>query len=243
MTQSTQAAAAAHGHEGPSYVKIWGALLGLLVISVLGPMLGHPVITVLTAFGIAIIKATLVVRYFMHVHVEPRYVLYLFGACLGFVLLFFAGTAPDVMRHDGRNWVNVAANEEVERALAATAAPSAPAAPAEPVPPEVAFRQICAACHGPEGNGQGPAAAALDPHPANFTSPEFWATRDVAHVAKVIRGGGASVGRSPLMPSFGAQFDEARALALAEYVEATFRPGGAEEVAPDGGVEPPAEAP
>ncbi len=35
------------------------------------------------------------------------------------VLLFFAGVAPDVMKHKGQNWENVAAEAEIERALAA----------------------------------------------------------------------------------------------------------------------------
>jgi len=33
------------------------------------------------------------------------------------MLLFFAGTAPDVMEHKGQNWENVAAETEVEQAL------------------------------------------------------------------------------------------------------------------------------
>jgi hypothetical protein len=38
------------------------------------------------------------------------------------MLLFFAGTAPDVMRHKGQNWENVAAEAEIERALEAQGA-------------------------------------------------------------------------------------------------------------------------
>jgi hypothetical protein len=34
------------------------------------------------------------------------------------MLLFFAGTSPDVMKHKGQNWENVAAEAEIERALA-----------------------------------------------------------------------------------------------------------------------------
>jgi 4-alpha-glucanotransferase len=35
------------------------------------------------------------------------------------MLLFFAGTAPDVMKHKGQNWENVAVEAEIERALEA----------------------------------------------------------------------------------------------------------------------------
>ena len=54
------AQAAAHAeehHEHPNYVRIWAILLVLLIISVLGPMLEIRVVTLFTAFGIAIVKA------------------------------------------------------------------------------------------------------------------------------------------------------------------------------------------
>jgi 4-alpha-glucanotransferase len=41
------------------------------------------------------------------------------------MLLFFAGVSPDVMKHKGQNWENVAAEAEVERALKAEAAAAA----------------------------------------------------------------------------------------------------------------------
>ena len=99
------AEAAAHEeHHHPDYVKIWGILLVLLVISVVGPMLEIRVVTLITAFGIAIVKAYLVARNFMHVNVEPRYIVYLMCTMLVFMLLFFAGVAPDVMKFEGTNW-------------------------------------------------------------------------------------------------------------------------------------------
>ena len=57
------------------YVKIWALLLVLLVISILGPMLEIKILTLITAFGIAIVKALLVAAYFMHLNIEKRYVL------------------------------------------------------------------------------------------------------------------------------------------------------------------------
>ena len=92
-----------HTHHG-DYVRIWAILVVLLVVSVAGPFLGHPLITLVTAFGIALVKAYLVVKNFMHINVAPRYVAYLVGTCLMFMLLFFAGGAPDVMKADGTNW-------------------------------------------------------------------------------------------------------------------------------------------
>ncbi|MCL4685013.1 cytochrome C oxidase subunit IV family protein [Myxococcota bacterium] len=97
------AAAEPHVHHG-NYVRIWVILVVLLVASVLGPMLGHPIVTLVTAFGIAIVKAYLVAKNFMHINVAPRFVGYLVATCLLFMLLFFAGTAPDVMRLEGTRW-------------------------------------------------------------------------------------------------------------------------------------------
>lgn len=116
---SDAAHAADHLHEHPNYVKIWGILLVLLVISVVGPFLGHPIVTLLTAFGIAFVKAYLVVKKFMHLDVQPKVIVYILVTCLGFMMVFFAGVAPDVMEHEGARWENVAAKKVTADALAA----------------------------------------------------------------------------------------------------------------------------
>jgi len=87
-----------------NYVKIWAILLGLLLISVIGPMLEIQALTLITAFGIAVVKAYLVAVKFMHIDIAKRYVTYLMATCLVFMLLFFAGVAPDVMKEEGHNW-------------------------------------------------------------------------------------------------------------------------------------------
>ena len=95
-------------HDHPSYVKIWAVLLVLLIISVLGPMLEIQIVTLVTAFGIAVVKAYMVAKHFMHVNLTPRFVPYLMVTCLVFMVLFVAGTAPDVYKDDGDNWVKEA---------------------------------------------------------------------------------------------------------------------------------------
>ncbi len=96
---------AEHAGDETNYVKIWATLLCLLIVSILGPFLGIKAVTLLTAFGIAIVKAYLVAKNFMHLNIEPRYAVYLLTTVLVFMLLFFAGAAPDVMKHEGANWV------------------------------------------------------------------------------------------------------------------------------------------
>ena len=93
-----------HAAHDVNYVKIWAILLVLLAVSIAGPTLEIKIVTLITAFGIAIVKAYLVAKNFMHVNIAPRYVTYLMCTCLVFMLLFFAGTAPDVMKPEGNNW-------------------------------------------------------------------------------------------------------------------------------------------
>jgi caa(3)-type oxidase subunit IV len=93
----------AHGHETHhgDYVKIWGILVVLLIVSVVGPMAEIRWLTLLTAFGIAVVKAYLVAANFMHIGHAARYVTYMVVTTLVFMLLFFAGAAPDVMKEQG----------------------------------------------------------------------------------------------------------------------------------------------
>jgi caa(3)-type oxidase subunit IV len=96
-----------HAHH-TNYVKIWAILVLLLVVSVLGPMLEIRVVTLITAFGIAVVKAYMVAKNFMHLNQAPRFVTYLLATGLVFMLLFFAGAAPDVMKAEGSGWVKPA---------------------------------------------------------------------------------------------------------------------------------------
>ena len=108
-----------HIHEVSHYVKVWAGLVVLFFISVAGPMLEIWWLTLITAFGVATIKAGMVVKYFMHLDVEKRFVHYFLVTSLAFMFLFFFAVAPDVMKHEGTQWVNVAAKEHVEAGLKA----------------------------------------------------------------------------------------------------------------------------
>lgn len=109
-------------HSPEHYWKIARILMVLAAISYLGPMLEIQVLTLITAFGIACVKAFLVIKHFMHLTIEKRPVGYFLIVAVAFMFLFFAGASPDVMEHEGRNWVNVGARNETARAQAAHAA-------------------------------------------------------------------------------------------------------------------------
>lgn len=106
MSSHAESEHAGDSHSPAHYVKIWAILLVLLVISVAGPMLEIRSVTLITAFGIACVKAFLVVKHFMHLTVEKKVAQYAIGGCLALMVLFFFAIAPDVMSHIGINWEN-----------------------------------------------------------------------------------------------------------------------------------------
>jgi caa(3)-type oxidase subunit IV len=106
----------------PNYVKIWAILVALLIVSVLGSMTGIRPVILVAAFGVAVVKAFLVAKNFMHITVEKRFVPYLLLVCLAFIVILFAGVAPDIMKHDGLRWSNDAAKHAVESGSSGAAA-------------------------------------------------------------------------------------------------------------------------
>jgi caa(3)-type oxidase subunit IV len=97
-------AGAGHAHEPRDYIRIWALLCVLLVVSVIGPTLEIRVVTLITAFGVAIVKAYLVAKHFMHLGIEKRWVAYILLAMLAFMLVYFGGVAPDVLKQTGHQW-------------------------------------------------------------------------------------------------------------------------------------------
>lgn len=89
------------------------------------------------------------------------------------------------------------------------------------------FNSVCAMCHGQDGKGNGPAATALNPKPANFTDPTFWKTTPDSVLFKAIKDGAASIGKSPLMTAWGGSYSDADIRALVAYIKTAFRPSDA----------------
>lgn len=105
----------AEAHSPANYVKIWGILLVLLIVSIVGPMFEIKWLTLITAFGIAIVKATIVAAYFMHLNVEKRFIWYMLITMLLLIFLFFIGVSSDILKPDGNNWKNKAALDLIEK--------------------------------------------------------------------------------------------------------------------------------
>ena len=92
-----------HGHDR-NYVRIWGILVVLLVVSVTGPMVGIRVVTLIAAFGVALVKAYMVAKNFMHLDIEKPIVHYILAVALALMVLLYGALAPDVQRGAGEGW-------------------------------------------------------------------------------------------------------------------------------------------
>ena len=62
------------------------------------------------------------------------------------------------------------------------------------------YDTVCTTCHGSDGSGNGQMAKNLPVKPRNYTDATWQASVTDADIKKIILGGGASVGKSPMMP-------------------------------------------
>jgi mono/diheme cytochrome c family protein len=74
------------------------------------------------------------------------------------------------------------------------------------------YQDRCALCHGPEGKGEGPAAAALNPKPRNHTDGAYMNSRTDAQLLEVIRHGKGG------MPAWGGVLSETEIQAVLKHV-------------------------
>jgi mono/diheme cytochrome c family protein len=79
------------------------------------------------------------------------------------------------------------------------------------------YQDKCAICHGADGKGNGPAAAALSPSPADFTTASFWQNTSNAKITDTIENG-----HGP-MPAF--DLSPRQIKAVIDYMSRTFKPG------------------
>ena len=74
------------------------------------------------------------------------------------------------------------------------------------------YHDRCALCHGPEGKGDGVAAAGLNPKPRNHTDGTYMKSRTDAQLLEVIRNGKGG------MPAWGAVLSEPEIQAVLKHV-------------------------
>ena len=117
---TTTAHAPAHGTAHPpghahaphrNYLMIWGILVVLLGVSVAGPILAPKLgpaigrwVMLVTAFGVAIVKAYMVAKNFMHLDIEKPIVHWILAVALALMVLLYGALAPDVQKGAGQGW-------------------------------------------------------------------------------------------------------------------------------------------
>lgn len=82
-----------------------------------------------------------------------------------------------------------------------TATTTAVAPPSSGQDPKTIYSQRCVPCHGERGAGDGAASASLNPKPRDFTDPAWQTSVTDEYLEKIIKFGGAGVGKSPAMPN------------------------------------------
>ena len=81
------------------------------------------------------------------------------------------------------------------------------------------YGKYCVSCHGAGGKGDGAAAAALNPKPRDLTDTAYMATMKDDYLVAVIQKGGAAVGKSALMPPWGAVLKDDDIREVVEFVK------------------------
>ncbi len=83
---------------------------------------------------------------------------------------------------------------------------------------KVKYETLCAGCHGSGGRGDGPAAGALNPKPANLSDAAYYQTVSDKYLFEIIKEGGSKVKKSPLMPAWRGALNDKEILNVIAYL-------------------------
>ena len=76
----------------------------------------------------------------------------------------------------------------------------------------------CVGCHGATGKGDGAAAAALNPKPQDHTNGKVMKALSDKYLFDIIKDGGASQKKSPIMPGSGKKFSDQEVWDIVAYI-------------------------
>lgn len=210
------------------YYVVWIGLLVMTVVTVASSYVDFGYANMLIALGIATFKALLVILFFMGLKYEGQENNVTFFLSFVFLAIFISLTISDLLYRTPVDPLKIDSSGVVQ-----TAAPVDVARLVTPTPQLVAkgktlYNQQCMTCHGADGKGDGPAAAALNPKPRNFVAAEGWKFgRTVTGLFKTITNGSPGTA----MPPFpGLAADER--FALAHYLH-TLMPNAPQDTATD----------
>jgi mono/diheme cytochrome c family protein len=85
------------------------------------------------------------------------------------------------------------------------------------------YNLYCLGCHGAGGKGDGPAASSLNPRPRDMTKADYMSRLSDQYLFNVIKAGGSSVNKSPLMPAWGGTLSDKDIWNLVAYIRSLPR--------------------
>jgi mono/diheme cytochrome c family protein len=80
------------------------------------------------------------------------------------------------------------------------------------------YQTFCATCHGATGDAQTPIGQALSPPPTRHDDGAYMGTLTDDYIFKVIKEGGAAVGKSPMMAPWGGSLSDEQIRALVAFI-------------------------
>ena len=91
---------------------------------------------------------------------------------------------------------------------------------------EAHYKTFCITCHGEKGDGNGPAGAAMNPKPGNFTDPANAERLTSEWVYKMVKNGGAANGKSAMMMAWSSALNDQQVRDVSAYA-LKFKPAAA----------------
>ena len=181
------------------YIKVFAGLIILTILTVATSYFDFGIMNIVVAMVIAVIKASLVIFFFMQLKYDNIGDKVAFAAAFVFLAIFSQAAAADT--NVDQNKLRIATPEMVAKGK------------------DLFHTNGCYTCHGETGHGDGMAAAALNPKPRDFTS-GYWkfggAPTQVFHTITI---GSPGTGMAPY-----GHLSVADRYALAAYVRSFHSP-------------------
>ena len=80
------------------------------------------------------------------------------------------------------------------------------------------YQELCGACHGQSGKGDGPTAAVLPVKPRDHTDADYMGKLTDQQIFNTIKLGGQAMGKSPIMPKWGGILTDQQIMNIVVYI-------------------------
>jgi caa(3)-type oxidase subunit IV len=201
-----------NAHTHPPYIRIWLILLAALAGSlVLGIWAGSKVMIAII-FAVAIVKAFLVVSYYMHMKFAPRWLRLVAVSAVVVVAICYFGLLPDIQW--GYATLSADEMETIANGANATASSGEDTETGASAAGAAVYKTYCVACHQADGRGMGGMLA------ADFIGDPTRLAKSDEQLLTSIRDG--VTGKIGVMPPWGSALSETQQREALSYVRSQF---------------------